>query len=123
MNFIIRWVVTAVAVAAAVWLVPGITVVPAGDAWVAIILTALILSLLNVSIKPFIQTLSLPLTILTLGIFYLVVNALVLELAAWIANGLFGIGFTISSFGTAVLASIVISFVSMIVNNIAGIED
>lgn len=119
MNFIIRWIVTALAVGAAVWLVPGIEVV--GDtAWVGIVILALVLSLINMSIKPILQILSLPVTVLTLGIFYLIVNTLLLYLAAWLANGLFDIGFYIATFGSAFVASIVISIVSALVNGVLG---
>ena len=83
-------------------------------------LFALILSLVNMSIKPILQLLSLPISVLTLGIFYLVVNTLMLYLAAWMANGLFGVGFWIATFGSAFVASIVISIVSAIVNSIVG---
>ena len=109
MNFFIRWIVTAIAVAAAVWIVPGIEVVGA-EAWVGVAFTALVLLL------------SLPVTVLTLGIFYLVVNTLMLYLAAWLANGLFGVGFWIASFGSAFVASIVISIVSGLMNGILGKE-
>ena len=122
MSFIIRWIVTALAVGAAVWLVPGIEVV--GDtAWVGIVILALVLSLINMSIKPILQILSLPVTVLTLGIFYLIVNTLLLYLAAWLANGLFGVGFYIATFGSAFVASIVISIVSALVNGILGSSD
>ena len=120
MNFIIRWIVTAIAVAAAVWIVPGIDIIGADASWVGIALFALILSLVNMSIKPILQLLSLPISVLTLGIFYLVVNTLLLYLAAWLANGLFGVGFWIATFGSAFVASIVISIVSAIVNSIVG---
>lgn len=119
MNFIIRWIVTALAVGAAVWLVPGIEVVD-GTAWAGIAIFALVLALINMSIKPILQLLSLPVSVLTLGIFYLVVNTLLLYLAAWLANGLFDVGFSIASFGSAFVASIVISIVSAIVNSIMG---
>ncbi len=119
MNFIIRWIVTALAVGAAVWLVPGVEVVD-GTAWVGIAIFALVLSLINMSIKPILQLLSLPVSVLTLGIFYIVVNTLLLYLAAWLANGLFDIGFSIATFGSAFVASIVISIVSAIVNSIMG---
>ena len=66
------------------------------------------------------QVLSLPVTVLTLGLFYLVVNTAVLYLAAWLANGLFGIGFEIATFGSGFVAAIVISIVSGIVNGIVG---
>lgn len=122
MNFIIRWLVTAVAVAAAVWIVPGITTV-GNDATIAIIVGALVLSLVNIAIKPVLQLLSLPITVLTLGIFYLIVNALLLELAAWAATGMFGSGIAIDGFGSAFLGSIVISIISAIVNNVIGSDN
>lgn len=120
MWFILRWLATAVAAAVAVWLVPGIEIVSFESSWIAIILFALVLSLIDMSIKPILQLLSLPISILTLGIFYLIVNTLMLYLAAWIANGIFGSGFYIASFGSAFVASIVISIVSAIVNGITG---
>lgn len=122
MSFLIRWLVTAIAVAAAVWLVPGIELVGGDSAWIGIAIFALILSLINISIKPILQILSLSISVITLGIFYLVVNTLLLYLAAWLANGLFGIGFWISGFGSAFLASIVISIVSAIVNSTVGAD-
>lgn len=122
MNFFIRWIVTAIAVAAAVWIVPGIEVVGA-EAWVGVAFTALVLALINLSVKPLLQLLSLPVTVLTLGIFYLVVNTLMLYLAAWMANGLFGVGFWIATFGSAFVASIVISVVSTILNGLLGDTD
>ena len=122
MNFIIRWLVTAVAVGAAVWIVPGITAV-GSDGTIAVVVMALVLSLINVSVKPVLQILSLPISVLTLGIFYIVVNALLLELAAWAATGLFGSGIAIDGFGSAFLGSIVISIVSAIVNGLIGKDD
>ena len=119
MGFVIRWIVTAIAVAAAVWLVPGIEVL-GGEAWIGITLLALVLSLVNIAVKPILQVLSLPVTVLTLGLFYLVVNTAVLYRAAWLANGLFGIGFEIATFGSGFVAAIVISIVSWIANGIVG---
>lgn len=123
MLFIIRWIVTALAVAAAVWIVPGIFIIGGESAWVAIVILALILSLINISLKPLLQVLSLPVTVLTLGIFYLIVNTLLLLLAVWLTNGLFGVGIYIAGFGSAFLGSIVISIVSVIVNAIINPAD
>ena len=120
MSFLIRWLVTAVAVAAAVWLVPGIELIGGDSAWVGIAIFALILSLVDISVKPLMQLLSLPITLLTLGIFYLIMNTAMLYLAAWLANGLFGVGFWIASFGSAFVASIVISIVSAIMNTLVA---
>ena len=100
MNFIIRWLVTAIAVGVAVWIVPGMDLLGGTDAWVGIAIFGLILSLINISIKPIMQVLSLPISVITLGIFYLVVNTLMLYIAAWLA--------------------IVISIVSALVNALVG---
>ena len=117
MNFIARWLATAVAVAAAAWIVPGID----GDnAWIIIAVFALVLSLVNIGLKPILQTLSLPLTFLTFGIFYLIVNTLLLYIASWLTDGLFGMGLHIATFGSAFVASIVISIVSSLVNSLIG---
>lgn len=119
MGFIIRWIATAIAVGVAVWIVPGISAIGTNSA-IAVIALALILSLINISIKPILQILSLPISVLTLGIFYLIVNALLLELAAWMTTGIFGTGIIIDSFLSAFLGSVVISIVSVIVNSIIG---
>lgn len=121
MSFILRWIITAIAVAAAVWLVPGVFVWNEST-WVAVALVSLILSLINMSVKPILQILSIPITLLTLGIFYIVVNTLMLYLAAWLANGLFNVGFEIASFGSGFLAAIIISIVSLILNGIVDAD-
>lgn len=120
MRFIVRWLVTAVAAGVAVWLVPGIDIVGNASAWAGIALFGLILSLVDISVKPVLQVLSLPITALTLGIFYLVVNTLLLYLAAWLTNGIFQVGFAIASFGSAFVAAIVISIVSALMNALVG---
>ena len=118
MGFLIRWLITAIAVGVAVWLVPGIVIVGGESAWIAIAVFALFLSLINVSIKPLLQLLSLPITVFTLGLFYLILNTLLLYLAAWLANSIFQVGFYIDGFGWAFLASIIISIVSTILSSI-----
>lgn len=119
MTFLGRWLITAVATAVAIWMIPGITTV--GGAYAGPILTALALSLINMSIKPIMQTLSLPLTIITLGIFSLVVNAIMLELASWLARNVFQAGISIDSFGSAFFGAIVISIVTAILGAITGL--
>lgn len=123
MGFVLRWIVTAVAVAAAVWVVPGIEVSSATESWVGVAVFSLFLALLNMSIKPILQILSLPITCLTLGFFYLVVNTLMIYLASWLADSLFGAGIVIDSFGSAFVASIVISVVSAILGSITGANE
>lgn len=119
MNFIIRVIVTAVAAAVAVILVPGISTV-GPNATMALAAFAIVLSLVNISIKPIVQLISSPISVLTLGLFYLIVNALLLELAAWASAGLFGSGVVVDSFLSAFFGSIVISIVSALVNGLIG---
>ena len=118
MKFLLRWLVTSIGVAAAVWLIPGLTTYGGTSDYMTIGVFALVLALINISVKPVLQVLSLPITVITLGLFYLVINALMLELAAWAAGGLFGSGLAIDGFGSAVLGSIVISLVSSFVNGL-----
>ena len=122
MKFILRWIVTALAVGAAAWIVPGINVFGA-ETWAAIALFGFVLALVNMSVKPVLQIISLPVTVLTLGIFYLVVNTLMLYLAQWVADGIFHVNFYIADFGSAFLASIVISIVTAILNAITGAKE
>lgn len=112
MSFIGSWFITAIATAAAIWLVPGIEAV--GGTWAGPIFCALALAFVNAVVKPVMTVLSIPITILTLGIFYLVINALMLELASWLSRNIFHAGISIDSFGAAFLGAIVISIVSAI---------
>lgn len=119
MQFFGTWIVTAVAAAAAAWLVPGMHTM---GGTTGIILFALVIALVNASIRPVMQFLSLPLTVITLGFFHLVINALALMLSSWLTVNLFGVGVYIDGFWAAVFGSIVISIVSAIVGNIIGTE-
>jgi len=123
MRAIVIWLITAVAIAVAVLVVPGIDLLGEQmEALPSLIILAAILALLNSFIKPVLKIISLPITCLTLGLFSLVINTLVLYLAVWIGNGLFDIGFEISSFWSALGASIVISIVVAILNAITGVN-
>ena len=123
MNFIGRWIATAVAAAVAVFLVPGISVVGTGSTAVSVILFALVLALINVSIKPILQLLGMPISVITLGLFYLLINASLLFLASSISLGLFDTGIYISDWFSGVIAAIVISSVSTFVCGIIGVND
>ena len=115
MQFLITWLVTSVAAAAACWIVPGMVVM---GGYMGIIAFALAIAL----IKPIMQIISLPITVLTLGIFYLVVNALALNIASWLCLNLFHVGVYVVDFWSALLGSIVISIVSAIVGGIVGVD-
>ncbi|WP_029089023.1 phage holin family protein [Brevibacterium album] len=124
MGFLIRTVINALALAAAVWLLPGMDITgsqalaeslgtgPA--AVVAYLVVALVFGLVNALVRPLVALVSAPITCLTLGLFSIVVNALMITLTAWLS------GFTPfvleveSFFWTAVLAAIVIAIVSAV---------
>lgn len=116
MGFIANWISTAIAIGCAVWLVPGITVV--GGSWQGLVFAALILALVNAIIKPVIKLLSLPVTIITLGIFSLVINAFMLELASYLSRNIFHAGIAIDSFGAAFIGAIIVSIVTVIVGSV-----
>lgn len=118
MEFLGTWLVTSIATAAAIALVPGIRAV--GGSYLGPIMCALALALVNAIVKPVVEVLSLPLTIVTLGIFYLVINAMMLNLASGLSVSLFGSGIEIDSFGAAMMGAIVISLASMIIGPIIG---
>lgn len=122
MNFVLRVIGIFIAVAVAVWLVPGIEVGGTVSTWTSVLIIALIIALLNMTIKPILQLLGLPITVVTLGIFYIIINTALLYLASWLANGLFGIDFIIATFGSGFVASIVISIVSSIMNGLLGAD-
>jgi putative membrane protein len=109
MRFLVRLVVNAAAVFLAANLVPGITVSGFGVA----LLAGLLLGFVNAIIKPILFVLTLPFTIVTLGLFIFVVNAICLALVAWLVPG-----FTISGFWAALFGAIVISLVSWLLNAI-----
>lgn len=110
-NFLIRWIVNTVALWVAAKIIPGITV----QNEVALIVAALVLGLVNALIKPILQLLTLPVIILTLGLFTFIINAAMLLLTSWIA-GLLGIGFQVDGFLPALLGALVVSIVSLALN-------
>ncbi|MDQ1299374.1 MAG: putative rane protein [Patescibacteria group bacterium] len=99
---LLNWIVTALAIGIAAYLIPGIEVTLVG----ALVL-AVVLGIINVFLKPIINLLTLPLNILTLGLFSLVVNALLIMLAGQIVPG-----FSVDGFWTAFLFGIVVALVS-----------
>jgi putative membrane protein len=109
MHLIVRLLVNAVALWAAVALVPGLD--HTGSIW-SLLGVALIFGLVNALVRPLILLLTCPLIVLTLGLFVVVVNALLLSLTIWLSQ-LFGLGFSSDGFfWSTVLGAIVISVVS-----------
>jgi putative membrane protein len=102
-RFVLHWLVIAVALGAAARFVPGIHIASGP----VLVLSALVLGLVNAVVRPVLVVLTLPLTVMTLGFFYLVVNGLAFGLAAALVPG-----FTVATLGSAVLGSIVVALVS-----------
>ncbi|MFE5208839.1 phage holin family protein [Streptomyces sp. NPDC056600] len=124
MNFLVKTLANAGALAVAVWLIDNISLEGGSTgkkAW-TLILVALIFGLVNLLVKPVVKLLTLPLFILTLGLITLVVNALMLLLTSWIAGKL-DLSFHVEGFWTAVLGGLVISVVSWALNLILPEED
>jgi putative membrane protein len=119
MKFIAWLVVNAAALAVAVWLFDGITLTAdsTGDRILTLILVGAIFGAVTAVIRPIVNVLSLPLIVLTLGLFLLVTNALMLLLTSKLADSL-GLNFHVDGFWTAVFGALVISIASMLVESL-----
>ncbi|MCB5273593.1 hypothetical protein BJG92_01116 [Arthrobacter sp. SO5] len=117
-SFFVRVIINGLALAIACWLLPGLDISTPGTGTVSIILgylfIGLVFGLVNAFIKPIISLLSLPITIITLGLFTVVINAAMLYLTSWISSYT-TVNFTIDTFfWTAVFAALIISGVSLV---------
>jgi putative membrane protein len=116
-GLLVRFLVNAVALWIATLVVDGVDVDASTtrDEVLTILAVAAVFGVVNLLIKPLVVLLSIPLYIITLGLFTLVVNALMLLLTSWIA-GLLGVPFDVDGFWDAVLGALVISVVSWLLN-------
>lgn len=103
MNFLLQWLVSGLAIIITAYLLPGVRV----ETFLAALVTALILGLINAVVRPVLLLLTLPLNILTLGLFTFVINALLIMLAAAIVPG-----FTVQGFWWALLFGMVLAIVN-----------
>lgn len=115
MRFLIWVVVNAGALAVAAWLLEGIRVggKTTGEQAVTLIIVALIFGVVNAIVEPVVKLLSLPFILLTLGLFLIVINALMLLLTSWISEQI-GQRFVVEGFWTAVLGGIIITIATWI---------
>lgn len=104
-----RWLLFALALLFVAWIIPGITLAGFASALWA----SLAIGLINVFIKPLLILLTLPINILTLGLFTFIINALLFLLAAKLVPG-----FSVDGFGSALLGSILLSIISILINQI-----
>jgi putative membrane protein len=110
-GFLFRLIITALGLWAASAVVHGVTF----DRWQTLIIAALLLGIVNAVIRPIILVLTLPLTVLTLGLFILVVNGISLSLVAWVLPG-----FHLAGLGAAILGSIVVGLTSWFASTFVG---
>ncbi|HZH80979.1 MAG TPA: phage holin family protein [Gemmatimonadales bacterium] len=110
-GFFFRLLITALGLWAAARIVPGVQI----DGWGNLLVAALLLGIVNAVIRPVILILTLPLTVLTLGLFILVVNGISLSVVAWLMPG-----FTLSGLGSAILGSIIVGLTSWFASTFVG---
>ncbi|MBD3221056.1 phage holin family protein [bacterium] len=112
-RILLHWLVLAVALGLTEFLLPGVEITSPG----ALLVSALVLGFLNAILKPVLVLLTLPITVLTLGIFYLVLNAILFALASVLVPG-----FTVGGFGSAFLGAIVMSLLSIFLGALTGLR-
>jgi putative membrane protein len=108
MRLVVRFAANAVALYVAAWLLAGVTY---GNQWWTLLVAAAVFTLVNMWLRPVVRLLSLPLIVLTLGLFLFVVNVLMLYVTDWLVGD-----FEIRSFGAGVLAAIVVSVVNWVLH-------
>ncbi|MGY5353272.1 phage holin family protein [Wenyingzhuangia sp. IMCC45467] len=114
MKQIVQLLVNALAVVLIANLLPGVAVASLGTAvWVA-----LILSILNLLVKPILIVLTLPITVLTLGLFLLIINAIIINMADTLISG-----FTVDGIGIAILFSLLLSVLESVLYAVFGLKD
>jgi putative membrane protein len=111
MKFIAQLLISALSLGVAAYIVPGIHV----DDLLTLLIAAFLLGIVNAIVRPILFILTLPVTIVTLGLFLFVVNAAMLALVAWILPG-----FSISSFGAAFLGWLIVFITSSIATKLFG---
>jgi putative membrane protein len=117
MDKVLQILVNAAALWVAVVIVPGLGW--SGGEWWKFLLVAVVFSLINSYIKPILRIITIPISILTLGLFLLVINALLLLLLSAISKELH-LGFAVDGFVAALLGSIVISIVGWVLSMVVG---
>lgn len=111
--FLARWIITAIGLGAASWILPGVHI----SSWTALAVAALVLAFVNAVIRPIMVILTLPITILTLGLFYFVVNGFAFEVAAAVVPG-----FRVDSFGWAMAGAVVTGVLSWFISGFRDSE-
>lgn len=115
MKILIRFIIIAVSVWVAAFLVPGIEV-EGTSGLITVAVMALVLGLVNAIVRPILALLSCGCIVATLGLFMLVINALTFWLASWITTNWLNLGFYVEGFWPAFLGSLIVSIVSFVLS-------
>lgn len=105
----VRWLINTIAIMLAIKFIPGMSFT---GQWWGILMVGVIFGLVNTFIRPLIKLFTLPFLILTLGLFTLIINALMLIITSWVSEQ-FGLGFSVSGFQAAFWGGLTVSIVSM----------
>ena len=111
MRLLVRWLISAVALMIVTYIVPGFKV----NGFIAALIAAAVIGLINATLGLVLKIVTFPLTILTLGLFLIVVNALMLRIAA-----IFVPGFNVSGWRPALIGAVLLSLASWFLNRVAG---
>ncbi|MDR1236860.1 MAG: phage holin family protein [Propionibacteriaceae bacterium] len=117
LRFLVRFLASAAALAVATYLLPGIhtdAVTDQDKIWI-VLGVAVIFGIVNAVVKPLFKFVATPIIFLTLGLFLLVVNAMLLQLVAWL-SGIVGLSWRVDDWGSAFLGALIVSVVSFILN-------
>lgn len=114
MSFLIKVLAIAVAAYFAAWLLPGVDIASVQTA----VIVALVFAFLNAIVKPILIILTIPITILTLGLFLLIINIIIVKITDSLIDG-----FTVKDWVSALLFSLIVSFVSSVLNKIVSDKD
>ncbi|WP_168582499.1 phage holin family protein [Gephyromycinifex aptenodytis] len=121
-GFVLRTLVTSLALWVTALVLPGIALgesTSGTDRIFTVVLVACLFGLLNSLVKPILQLFGFPLIVLSLGLFLVVINALMLMLTSWVATR-FGLDFSVAGFGSALIGAVMVSLVSWALGLITG---
>ena len=111
LHLLLRWILDAIALLIVAWLVPGFKVANLPSALIAVV----VIGLLNVTLGFLLKLITLPLGILTMGLFFLVINALILKLASGVVPG-----FYVNTFGAAFIGAAVLALLHMLFESLSS---
>jgi putative membrane protein len=109
-SLLIRWISNTVALFVAAWLLSGVDY---GDEWWTLLIAGAVFTLVNFAVKPILSVLSIPFIVVTLGLFYFLINVLMLYLTDWLVAD-----FEIDTFWWGALAAIIVSFVNFVMHRL-----